>query len=80
MHFEISISLFGKISSAGKGIEPDWTPILLRFFFQNQRFYKIQRTGLGIIRLWTFHKYFSKVSELNLLKVPFTNMGHLLCF
>jgi hypothetical protein len=37
-----------KISSAGKRVEPDWTPILLREKFQNQRFYKIQRTGLGI--------------------------------
>jgi len=48
MHVEILISLFGKISSAGK---KGWTRLDSNFIkkkFQNQRFYKIQRTGLGI--------------------------------
>jgi hypothetical protein len=56
IHFEILISLFGKISSAGKRVEPDWTPILLRKNFKIKGFTKFKELVWGLD--WTFHKYF----------------------
>jgi len=35
------------ISSAGKRVEPDWTPILLREKFQNQRVLQNSKNWFG---------------------------------
>jgi hypothetical protein len=36
-----------KLSSAGKRVEPDWTPILLRKKFQNQRVLQNSKNWFG---------------------------------